>query len=204
MLDCTEVGAPGPASSANAQAQAYLAGWFEAWSAPAILIAPTTVLIAANDRARRIIEAGEEFKLSDGRLSLSHRSQTEALRAFIGTLNDAPRVWTLPRSGQDGFWVVRAQKLSVEGGEAIVGLVLNSTVAPPSRIWADLAVPFLLTPAEDRVARHLFEGLTAGELAAEMQISLETARTYIRRIYLKTGASSREKLLTLLSPFQST
>ena len=54
------------------------------------------------------------------------------------------------------------------------------------------------------MARYLFEGQTATELAVTMGITVETARTYIRRIYLKTGASSREKLHSVLTPFQTT
>ncbi|RZJ01350.1 MAG: LuxR family transcriptional regulator [Brevundimonas sp.] len=179
-----------------------LAQWFQVWGAPAFMVSTDLTLIAANAEGRRLLDEHGDIRLSEGRLWLSHMAQMDTFRAFLAGLGDAPKVWPVARSDEEGFWVLRAHRLTGTAGTAF-SLVLTDSAAPPARFWADLSVPFLLTPAEERVARYLFEGQTATELAMTMGITVETARTYIRRIYLKTGASSREKLHSVLTPFQT-
>lgn len=187
---------------ADREVASLLGQWFEGWGAPAFLISEDLDLIAANAQARRLLDARGDIRISDGRLSLSHVTQTDAFRSFLSALGDAPVVWPLARSDEEGFWILRTHRLGGSRRPAF-SVVLTDNATPPKRFWADLSVPFLLTPAEARVARYLFEGQTATELAVTMGITVETARTYIRRIYLKTGASSREKLHSLLTPFQT-
>lgn len=181
-----------------------LTHWFQTWGTPAFLILADLSLIAANSEGRRILDVHGDIRVSDGRLWLPHPSDMERFRAFLLSVQDAPKVWPLARSDEEGFWVLRIQRMTTPDFPVAFSLLLTSSARQQTRFWADLSVPFLLTPAEDRVARHLFEGHTASELAVEMGITIETARTYIRRIYQKTGASSREKLLSALAPFQMT
>jgi DNA-binding CsgD family transcriptional regulator len=195
-----------PASASgggDSDVAALLTQWFQAWGAPAFVVSGDLTLITANAEGRRLLDEHGDIRISEGRLWLSHMAQMDMFRAFLAALGEAPKVWPVARSDEEGFWVLRAHRLSGSAGPAF-SLVLTDSAAPPLRFWADLSVPFLLTPAEERVARYLFEGQTATELAVTMGITVETARTYIRRIYLKTGASSREKLHSVLTPFQTT
>lgn len=198
-----QTASPSPnGSEGDPYVAALLTQWFQAWGAPAFMVSGELTLIAANVEGQRLLDEHGDIRLSDGRLWISHVTQMDAFRSFLATLGETPKVWPLARSDDNGFWVLRAHRLG--GTETpVFSVMLTDSAAPPRRFWADLSVPFLLTPAEEKVARYLFEGQTATELAVTMGITVETARTYIRRIYLKTGASSREKLHSVLTPFQT-
>lgn len=70
---------------------------------------------------------------------------------------------------------------------------------PPHRILAEL---FHLTPAEERLARLMMEGLALKDCAEHMEISESTARSYSKSVYAKTGVSRQGDLVRLL--FSST
>lgn len=52
-----------------------------------------------------------------------------------------------------------------------------------------------LSSQEQAVLKHLALGLTAGEIADEMHISVHTVKTYIRRIYEKLEVNSKMEAL---------
>lgn len=54
--------------------------------------------------------------------------------------------------------------------------------------------PELLTPREAVVLERLQHGRSNGEIAAELQIGMETVRTHARNIYRKLGVRSRRDL----------
>ncbi len=56
-----------------------------------------------------------------------------------------------------------------------------------------------LTPTETKVLAALSEGLTAAELARELEMAVATARVHLKRIYAKTGTSGQRELLQLVS-----
>lgn len=58
---------------------------------------------------------------------------------------------------------------------------------------------FDLTAAEARIARHLLEGSTASDIAANDEVSINTVRSQIRSILVKTGVSRQTDLIGLLS-----
>jgi len=55
-----------------------------------------------------------------------------------------------------------------------------------------------LTPAEERLALLILQGLTLGEAEAVLNIRHSTARTHMKRIYAKTGARRQVELVRLL------
>lgn len=55
-----------------------------------------------------------------------------------------------------------------------------------------------LSEREAAVARLVAKGLTAREIAARMGVEVTTVRTYLRRIYVKTGAANRAHLAALV------
>lgn len=58
---------------------------------------------------------------------------------------------------------------------------------------------FGLTTAESRVALGLFEGKDASDVARELDISVTTVRTHIRRIFAKTDVRRQTELIRLLA-----
>lgn len=54
------------------------------------------------------------------------------------------------------------------------------------------------TPAESRVAVKLMEGESVEEAAGELDISLNTARTHVKRLFEKTETHRHRELLRVL------
>jgi DNA-binding NarL/FixJ family response regulator len=68
-------------------------------------------------------------------------------------------------------------------------------VLPPAVVDAqDPAGPELLTPREADVLELLQGGRSNAEIAAALQVSIETVRTHARRIYRKLGVRTRREL----------
>ncbi|WP_162895067.1 helix-turn-helix transcriptional regulator [Rhizobium terrae] len=80
---------------------------------------------------------------------------------------------------------------------AILAVTAVGRVGPPDmRVLCGL---FDLTPAEARVARGIAMAQTPETTAAALGISLETARSHLKRIMQKTGTSRQAELVLLLS-----
>lgn len=58
---------------------------------------------------------------------------------------------------------------------------------------------FDLTPAEAKLARYLASGASAEAAAEALGLSIQTIRTYLKRIMAKTGTRRQAKLAVLLS-----
>jgi two-component system, NarL family, nitrate/nitrite response regulator NarL len=61
----------------------------------------------------------------------------------------------------------------------------------PARQAPKAAVSIMLTPREAEVLRRIVEGQDTRQMAAEMNISLSTLRTYVKNVLAKVGAHSR-------------
>src|SRR4029077_9834895 len=58
----------------------------------------------------------------------------------------------------------------------------------------------LLTARESEVLAQLQQGRSNAQVAAELQIGVETVRTHARSIFRKLGVTSRRELLTPVAP----
>ena len=65
-----------------------------------------------------------------------------------------------------------------------------------------------LTLAEQRLARRLLAGMSLNDAAAATNLSISTARSYLKRIFTKTGINRQSQLIalyhTLIPPVRST
>lgn len=126
-----------------------------------------------------------------------------ATALLVLTSHDKPqRVFDSLSAGADGYMLkgappgelVSAIKAVCVGGSplspAVAGLVIQAfkgkTVAPKSGI----PLPSL-TPRERQILELLSKGMVAKEAAAELSLSYETVRDYLKRIYRKLHVRSR-------------
>ncbi|PDQ22479.1 LuxR family transcriptional regulator [Mesorhizobium sanjuanii] len=73
--------------------------------------------------------------------------------------------------------------------------VSASSVVPSPTILAGL---FDLTPAEARLAATLSQGRPLKDAASDLNITVKTSRTYLERIFAKTGTRQQSQLVALL------
>lgn len=90
-----------------------------------------------------------------------------------------------------------------KGGDANRVMLL---IADPSRHVAPsvdiLQSIYSLPPSEARILHFIVQGLSLQETAEEMQITESSARTYLKRVFLKTNTKSQPELIrsVLLTP----
>jgi DNA-binding CsgD family transcriptional regulator len=79
-------------------------------------------------------------------------------------------------------------------------LVVVSTVSRPAGIQLNTVVTALfdLSPAESRLAMNLARGIPLAEAAQVCGITISSARTYLNRIFQKTGTHRQGELVALL------
>ncbi|WP_034090861.1 helix-turn-helix domain-containing protein [Streptacidiphilus albus] len=71
-------------------------------------------------------------------------------------------------------------------------------MAPDAQGGADPAGPALLTGREREIARLASTGLTIGEIAGTLFLSVRTVDSHLGRIYRKLGVSNRASLTRAL------
>lgn len=82
--------------------------------------------------------------------------------------------------------------------QARVSVVVSDPTAVRAPTEATLSVAYGLTRAESRMVARLADGATVCDTAAQLGISLHTARTHLKRAMAKTGVSRQTDLVRLL------
>ncbi|TGE02452.1 helix-turn-helix transcriptional regulator [Methylobacterium nonmethylotrophicum] len=105
------------------------------------------------------------------------------------------------RSGDEpGVSVCVSPLLDAEApGRAVV---VARLLRAQGRVEVQLRTLFGLTRAEAQLGAALARGGSLAEIAAELGISVTTARTHVARIFLKTGTKQQSQLVALVAAFQ--
>lgn len=174
-----------------------------------MLITKSGTLSFANEAARGLLDAGQGIHERDGRLQAANRVDNVTLGVLIthviedsehlNSLDTVPLL-TVHREGFSPLIlaVLPAPHPVTEAGEIAV---LVFAVDPDMDI-TELAIPvcraFGLTRTESELACRLASGQSMQEAATVMRVKLETARTYLRSIFLKTGTNRQADLVRLI------
>ena len=163
------------------------------------------------DAAGRVLEAdaqGELILAHSGVLGLSPRGElTTPSRALnreiadavhaLSTRRDArPRAMIVHRDPWTDMLLVPAhgKSLSARSAPTVIAYVHGESWSAGERV-EQLAELFDLLPSEARLALALSRGMSIREAAADLNLSVETARTYSKRVYAKTGARGQAELV---------
>lgn len=181
----------------EAVASVHLLQWFRNLSTPGFFMHRDTLEVCdTNTQGAALLGGSRSLSVVGGRLVMAQKGATERLRLSLRDLDDAPKAHAIDLDGDHA--VMRLEPMA--GSEMVSVLVLVQR--PETHIWADTGSVFGLTPSEDRLVRQLVDGSNIDEVAERLNISVETARTHVRRAYLKIGVNSREQLFAALSPFR--
>lgn len=173
-----------------------------------LLLDETGRVGSMNDSASELIQRHRAVDLREGRLVLARgddqRQFDELLRSLLArdsgqdvgalvigaggrdTLNVLMR--RLPRRGAD-----------MRHTEAALAIYLKEPGHAAASAKTDVvATLFGLTPTESRLAVMLADGGSLQGIAAELGITEQTARTYSKRVFAKTGTSRQAELVRLV------
>jgi DNA-binding CsgD family transcriptional regulator len=168
-------------------------------------------VVEMNEAARALLSSNEELRFEDGRLALKHYSQSKDLRlitrAACGAVvrgNRAAPCFPLAielASGRKLSVLVRA----VNRSEGFVHFLSPKAIVYMSEPGKVNAVPEAvisrllgLTAAESSVVRLLSAGMDIVGAAEELDITVNTVRTYTKRIFAKVGVSRQTELVQLV------
>ncbi|MDO1559674.1 helix-turn-helix transcriptional regulator [Brevundimonas sp. 2R-24] len=192
---------PAPGRLTDHGVAAALAESVRQWETAFILCTPRELRLHwANSAARDLLDQGRQLALSGGRLACADRRWQRSLDELGAAASGTAIV--LPPVGDCEALVLRGRTMRAPGEPVLLGVTAYSLSDTGRFLLPDLRNVYELTPAEMRVLRCLMDGLTADGLAQALSITIETARTHIRRIYAKMGVSSREQLICLASRYR--
>lgn len=148
---------------------------------------------------------GSGLLVSDGRLRAAGREENRRLRTAIaeasardGTLDGGRAAIPIILDPGDEADIVCVCWVLTEGsGSGAVLVSLNNLTFAQDQLDA-AAVVFGFSPAQQRLAEQIASGHDLVSAANVLEISINTARTHLQRIFEKTGARSQVALLRLL------
>lgn len=166
-------------------------------------------IIKLNSIAERLILDSPYLHTEGKTLTLANRDQQ---REFLAALRSSALPWDTWKK----FLVCRDLSTSAD---ALLLLLTRVTAPRPTLLGPDTPVMlallidprqpfpvntealqalFDLTPAEARFAERLTAGLSVADICTELQITDNTARTHLKRIFSKTSTTRQSELISLI------
>ena len=144
----------------------------------------------------KILIRGRGDKLA-ARDTAVERDITAAVKALIADPRARPRAIVLSREPWLDMLLVKAAKVGSGATRPAPTLVayVHSDQGSSADRREQLGQLFDLTPRQASLALALSRGMSIAEAAAELGLSVESARTYSKRIYAKTGARGQADLV---------
>ena len=170
----------------------------ESWPHPVVFVEAESLRVFWTNSAGKVALRSAWLTHPGGRIVLTQRSQQVDFDQFLRRAESEAVSWVLNLADGQGALIFRCR--SIAGAPYKIVSIFNPE--NPSTALPDVGALLGLTPSESRITQGLMDGHRADELAQDQGISLETVRTHIRRIYLKTGANSREQLIAKISAFR--
>ena len=177
-----------------------LAGWLEGDRRPRILVDGDLKAHWVSASAESLMRSDGSVLHRNGRILPNDLRLEPELRSFVASATDEVSAQCVSNRDTGQQLVLAATRLQGPWSH-LVGITLYLIGEDVTVRLADLRRPFGLTVSEARVAEHLLCGRTADETAARLNVSIETVRTHIKRIYCKLGVNSRERFFHRLAPF---
>jgi DNA-binding CsgD family transcriptional regulator len=175
----------------------------EAVGLAAAVVAGSGRVLAANGLLERMSDVF--VARARGGIALAHPGANSLFEAAIAQHRENRTVRSIPVPGTEGATPAvvhllplrRAGRDIFSGGDVLITAtpVSASGIVPSVSILAGL---FDLTPAEARLAAALSGGRALKDAAAESGITFKSGRTYLERIFAKTGTHKQSELVALL------
>lgn len=170
-------------------------------TAVVVVDAETSEALFANAPAQSLLAARDGLLVDElGRVRAGEQRQTKRLRECIAAAHRGGREFlSLPRPSASANLTVAAAPLPAgrtAGGR--VALLIGDPLTPRAPAPGALAKLHGLTEAEAKIALAIADGRTLTDASAEAGVTLSTARTYLKRVFAKTGVARQAELVRLI------
>ncbi|WP_395667135.1 helix-turn-helix transcriptional regulator [Methylocella sp.] len=202
----------GPATIAAKLGHARVEGLVQALEVigrPCILLDENGELLETNGPGGEMV--GRALDVTDGRLKFHDGASQTAFdaalaEAFSSSRLNAPGVVCVrDRAGERHVLrIVHVGAVARYPFASASFVVIFEQEAPTrQQMLATFRAAFGLTPAEARLARAMLSGRSLAAVARESGLTYETARSYLKAIFLKTGTHRQAELVALLARLRS-
>jgi DNA-binding CsgD family transcriptional regulator len=176
-----------------------------------IMVTKSARVLFMNRTARSLVSRGDGLQVDAVGLRALRLRDTATLRAHIagaaertagrGTL--AGGVLRLPRPlGRAALEIVvspiSAGHTWCSGEPAVAAVYITDPGQIPQRPEATMSGMYGLTPAEAKVAALIARGLSGRQVADKLEVSYNTLKTHLKRVFVKTGTSNQGTLIRLI------
>jgi DNA-binding CsgD family transcriptional regulator len=176
---------------------------------PAAVLSSSGRVMAANASLQRMDAAF--LPVARGGLAIADAGADQLFQeALVGINQTTTAVCSIPVPpiGGEAAFVVHLLPLRRAAHDIFAGadtLVLATPIVPSKLVPSAnlLNTLFDLTPAEARLAMDLADGLTLAESASRHAVTVKTSRTYLERVFRKTGTRRQSQLVNMLKTVQA-
>ena len=156
-------------------------------------------ILDSDSHGARLLDGGAMLlRGRGGRLAARDPAVSREIAAAIRDSGARPRAIVLAREPWLDMLLVPANVRHAAGpAPALVAYVHSDSWSSADRC-EQLGELFDLIPCEARLALALSRGMSIAEAAAELKLTVESARTYSKRIYAKTGARGQADLVRFI------
>lgn len=166
-----------------------------------LLLSTDGAIVHANNSGRELLQESDGIRALRGRLAFASSADDSLLCSLLALATRGRGGGRLSVARPPPRKPLSLSVVPLPGGFGRARIVVFVTDPGRGRITAGeaLRAVYGLTPAEARLARRLASGEGLREAAEALAISRETARTYLKRVFAKTGTSRQVELLLLLT-----
>jgi DNA-binding CsgD family transcriptional regulator len=157
-------------------------------------------VIFANQKAELLLHQGSDLKIRKGNLCCSEARNNNAIKhALVQAKNGIGSALKLnnPQLNEDRviiFSPLRTVNSDIKNSNAYILVMLADPAKPFYDHLQAFAALYKLTRAETRVLKHLLELQTTQEMAEILHVSMNTLRTQIKALFLKTNTKNQREL----------
>jgi DNA-binding CsgD family transcriptional regulator len=164
--------------------------------------------VEVNREAERLLRIGDVLRGTAGQLSGPTPDITEHLLSLIegaaatarGEQGSTGGSFRVARPGRPPAAILVAPFREVQNGLGAAvpcAIILVQDVLDAASRAAELQTEFGLTPAEATVADHLISGWSVAEIAHGHNLSINTVRTHLKQIFMKTGTGRQAEFVAV-------
>jgi len=163
-------------------------------------------VLDANAMARRVLQDRNGMQLRGGRLRFTDKGMNERVAQLVAAQRGGPRgaaraiaAWVRHDEAPPYRVVVMTVPDDSDERGAALAILIFGPLGRRGIALDVLMQVYGLTRAQAEVARNLFAGLSVEQVAAVLELSLNTVRTHLKHIFTKCDVQSQGELLQLLA-----
>jgi len=176
-----------------------------------ILVTAGARVLFMNRAARQMLESRDALLVDGSGLRACRSRETATLRALIGAAAQTTAhkgshpgdVFRIARPNGRPALEILVSPISTRetwcfAERAVAAVYVTDPAQTPERPEVVLSRLHGLTPAEAKVAALIARGRSGRQAADELEVSYNTLKTHLKRIFAKTGTRSQGELIRLL------